>query len=270
MKIAILGANSEIAKDLTPRLSGDGHDVWAFARKGPGYRYCDYNVFHISNGFDAIINFVGIGDPDKIKIMGGDIFRVTDIYDNMVLNYLKFYHKRKYIFISSGAAQNPVNAYGAAKARAELRHRYMPYNIVDIRIWNYFSHTQSTKTGFFMSDVVRAVETGQTLNTSGANMVRDYASPDDLHQLINKVLEAPPVNCQVDLYSKEEVSKFQLIDAITYKYNLITITDGCFGCDRYYPSLTPDECSARKIFGYEPAKTSLENVMHELNLRFGD
>jgi hypothetical protein len=44
---------------------------------------------------------VGIGDPEKAQKMGGDIFKITEKYDDMVLEYLKLHKETKYFFLSS-------------------------------------------------------------------------------------------------------------------------------------------------------------------------
>jgi nucleoside-diphosphate-sugar epimerase len=64
--------------------------------------------------YDIIINFVGIGDPEKAQKMGSDIFKITEKYDDMVLEYLKLHKETKYFFLSSGAVyggnyQKPVD-----------------------------------------------------------------------------------------------------------------------------------------------------------------
>ena len=262
MRVAILGASSEIAKDFA-HSSRSEHVLYKYARRPMYSPYTAFNCFHDYN-WDAIINFVGVGDPDKIKALGPEIFNITDTYDQLALDYCKVHPECKYIFISSGAAASPKNAYGAAKRRAELMHRYLNLPIVDVRVWSYFSHTQDVMSSFFMTDVVRAIRDERVLRVSGANNVRDYCGPDDFYRLISGIFTAPPTNCCVDLYSKHEVDKFTLLNEINDKYKFGYVVNNDYGYDRYYPMGS----TAEAPFGYKPQKTSLENVMHELALCF--
>ena len=128
MRIAILGATSQIAQDLILSFSKNQHyDFSLFGRNiellekwinnkslSDKYQVQEYSEFGNHQKYDVIINFVGIGDPTKAQIMGSDIFKVTEQYDDMALEYLKQHKKTKYIFLSSGAVyggnyQEPVN-----------------------------------------------------------------------------------------------------------------------------------------------------------------
>ena len=54
--------------------------------------------------FDAVINFVGVGNPAQAVAMGNSIFEVTLRFDEMVLDYLQTHPACRYLFLSSGAA----------------------------------------------------------------------------------------------------------------------------------------------------------------------
>jgi nucleoside-diphosphate-sugar epimerase len=131
------------------------------------YQVQAYDDFSDNQKYDIIINFVGIGDPEKAQKMGSDIFKITEKYDDMVLEYLKLHKETKYFFLSSGAVyggnyQKPVDEntvatidinnlkstdwYTLAKLHAEAKHRALfNFSIVDVRVFNYFSHTYSEK-----------------------------------------------------------------------------------------------------------------------------
>ena len=79
MKIAILGATSQIAKDLVLAFSKqDHHELVLFARRPEIVMQwlasvgllercviSDFAAFSADEHFDAIINFVGVGDPSS-------------------------------------------------------------------------------------------------------------------------------------------------------------------------------------------------------------
>jgi len=51
-----------------------------------------------------VINCVGIGDPGKLRNEMSSIFRVTERFDNLVLDYLECHPSALYLNMSSGAA----------------------------------------------------------------------------------------------------------------------------------------------------------------------
>jgi len=117
MKIAILGATSQIAQDLILSFSkNQDYDFLLFGRNigllekwvnsenlDSKYQVQPYASFNNSQEYHVIINFVGIGNPVKAQKMGSDIFKITEQYDDMALSYIKSHKQTKYIFLSSGA-----------------------------------------------------------------------------------------------------------------------------------------------------------------------
>ncbi|WP_417537726.1 NAD-dependent epimerase/dehydratase family protein [Marinomonas sp.] len=249
MKIGILGASSQIAKDLIISFSENdsGYDVIMFSRSPEkvtdqfkeldqkiAYLNLAYTDFYSGHDFDVLINFVGIGDPAQAKEMGAKIFEVTEEYDNLALDYIKTYPLCKYIFMSSGAvyggdfeeaADNstpakvninnlmPTDCYSIAKLYAEAKHRAMSdYSIVDVRIFNYFSHTQDMNARFLITDIVRAIKNKEILKTNAVNIVRDFITPPDFYQLIMSIIKSPNENTAIDCYTQAPVDKFSLLE----------------------------------------------------------
>ncbi|EJM14033.1 NAD dependent epimerase/dehydratase family protein [Pseudomonas sp. GM18] len=308
MNIAILGANSHIAKDLVASFANStGYHCQLFLREvaaldsdirriaeRKSYPVLDYSSFSVDSCFDAIINFVGVGDPARAKMMGAQIFEVTEQYDQLALSYLKQHPSCKYIFLSSGAAYGssfeepvgegtkalfPINNlqsqdwYSIAKFYAECRHRAMPdLNVVDVRVFGYFSHRQSIDARFFLSDILRAIKSNQVLGVSPENMVRDYLAPADFFQLVKKILSAPPANDVVDCYTLEPIDKFSLLSSIKHEFGLQFEVVGdsaklnATGAKSNYYSLNRN---AEK-FGYMPVESSLSGVLSEIELYLGN
>ena len=118
MRIAIFGATSQIAKDLVLSFAAQsGHELVLYARrlevvsrwlKSSGlagqYAVADFAAFNADAHFDAILNFVGVGNPAQAAAMGASIFDVTLKYDEMALDYVRQHPNCRYIFLSSGAA----------------------------------------------------------------------------------------------------------------------------------------------------------------------
>lgn len=302
MRLAILGASSHIAKDLIAKIAEqDVYHCTLFLREPAsvgaelrgialrkGYSVLGYSDFHSHRAFDAVINFVGVGDPARAVEMGQAIFTVTEQYDNLALAYLRDHPHCRYIYLSSGAAYGnnfstpvtevstavfPVNAlqpqhwYGAAKFQAECRHRALPdLPIVDVRVFSYFSHRQAPAARFFLSDTLQALQTDALLEVAADDMLRDYLVPADFMQLIDRVLQAPPRNTAVDCYSLAPVGKFELLAALSQTFGLRFSVAGdqpqvnATGSKAHYYSRNR---RAEELFGYVPGDSSLSGVLRE-------
>ena len=295
-----MGANSQIARDLIISFAkySDNH-LHLFSRRSddttewlasvglPGcYPVDDFSKFGYQT-FDAIINFVGAGDPAKAVKMGSDIFDVTLKYDGMALNYIFKHTNCRYLFLSSGVAYGskfdepanrftptiiPINSlthqewYGIAKLHAECRHRsHQEVSIFDIRVFNYFSRTQNIAARFLISDILRAIRDKTVLKTNPDYMIRDFLHPSDFYALITSVLSAPSANTSVDCYTRAPIDKTSLLSIMQKNFGLQYEITGniqsinATGNKPYYFSLN----TRAGDFGYKPSLTSLEGVLQE-------
>ncbi len=301
MRIALLGATSQIAKDLIVSFSADKYiTLHLFARRpekvkkwlatvGLLGRYLidDFHEFG-KHEFDAVINFVGVGNPAQAVEMGNSIFDVTLRFDELVLDYLQLHPTCRYLFLSSGAAygsnfNEPANCntpglvainnlaphewYGVAKLHAECRHRAHPeFSIVDIRVFNYFSRTQDISARFLITDILRAIRDKTVLKTSPEYIVRDFLHPSDFYRLVNALLSAPAANAVVDCYTLAPIDKSTLLAAMQENFGLkVEITDATAGVNAtgskpHYYSLNKRAAE----FGYQPGLASLAGVMQEM------
>jgi len=301
VRIAILGATSQISKDLVLSFSKQcNHELELFARRpevvsqwltsiGLSDRYpvADFAAFSADGHFDAILNFVGVGNPAQTVAMGASIFDVTLKYDEIALDYVRLHPQCRYIFLSSGAAYGssfdapvdentkavvainnlqPQDWYSVAKLHAECRHRLLPHLIiVDIRVFNYFSHTQDISARFLITDILRAICDKTVLKTSSDYIVRDFLHPSDFYNLVAALLVSPATNVAVDCYSKAPIDKPTLLAAMQeqfgLQYEMIEATTGvnATGGKPHYYSLNTRAAD----FGYEPHLTSLEGILLE-------
>ena len=304
MRIAILGASSQIAKDLVLSFSSvGGHELALFARRpdvvsqwaaGEGlsirYAVADFSAFVADDHYDAIFNFVGVGNPAQAKTMGASIFDVTLTYDEIALNYVRRHPTCRYIFLSSGAAygssfDEPVNAgtkaavaindlqpqnwYAVAKLYAECRHRALSdLSIVDIRVFNYFSRTQETTARFLITDIMRAIKDKSVVRTSADYIVRDFLHPSDFYQLVSVLLNAPAENVAVDCYTLAPIDKPSLLAAMHDEFDLrYEISEAVAGINA--TGSKPHYYSTNRRaadFGYQPSMTSLMGIQREMRL----
>jgi len=303
MKIAILGATSQIAKDLILSFSKKkSYDFSLFVRKvellekwinnqnlSESCQVQEYSNFNKNQKYDVIINFVGIGDPVKTKKMGNEIFKITEQYDEMSVEYLKHNKKTKYIFLSSGAVyggnyKEPVHEstlttidlnnlgktdwYTIAKLYTEAKHRSLAdLSIIDVRVFNYFSHTQDMNARFLITDMVRAIKNEEVFKTSSDNIMRDFITPPDFYNLIQAIIDSKTINTALDCYTKSPVSKFELLSELENKFGLsyeidknVDVVNATGTKINYY--------SVNKVaegIGYNANSTSLEGIIREIN-----
>lgn len=305
MNVAILGATSEIAKDLLREWFAQARDISLdlYARNvdkvneflSENSVETNVNVFSV-DGFpaaqnnivyDAVINFIGVGDPSKAQSMASSIQDVTFYYDDLVIQYLKDNPRCKYIFLSSGAAygsdySEPASLnkracfdinniqlsekYGLAKFITEVKHRELQkYQIYDLRVFNYFSRHQNMDARFFITDLFRAVKTNTVCEVSPEPMVRDYLHPKDFCQIIDCLLRIDKINMSFDCYSLSPVDKVSLLDALEKEFNL----KRKFKTDIQIVRATGNKCNyysenrALESVGYKPQFSSLDTILTE-------
>jgi nucleoside-diphosphate-sugar epimerase len=294
MKIAILGATSAIAKDLILSFSDEHHlelysrrisDVttWMLENNLRNFTSQSYFEFKHTRELDVIINFVGAGSPEKVITLGEQIFEITESFDRMALDYIEKNRDCKYIFISSGAVfgdnfatpadidkissfpinnLQPQHYYGYAKAMAEVRHRITERNIFDLRVFNYFSPMVSTNYRFMITDMIRAIKDKSVYKVDRTPIVRDYLGSLDFYQMINILLGKDKMNTAVDIYSRQPVTKDNLLVAMAQRYGLEYETTGAqvglpaTGIKQNYFSTN----TGAYVLGYRPTLTSLENI----------
>jgi len=301
MHIAVLGATSQIARDfITTADNKAEYDFSLYARRPSAVKEWvaqnqllhikqvgDYDSFKSNSSFNAVINFVGVGDPAAAQNMGSSILDTTHEFDTLALNYLQNRPETRYIFLSSGAAYgsdfdqavteetpaqfniNMLKAqdwYGIAKFYAECRHRALKnLPIIDIRVFSYFSRTQDISARFLMSDVVRAIRDKSVLETSSNDIVRAFFHPSDFFSLVRSVLEVPFFNEAVDCYTRAPISKSELLAAMQSHFGLRYQTlKAPVGVNSTGTKLNYYSRNLRASgYGYQPSLTSWDGLLME-------
>lgn len=245
-----------------------------------------YDEFKSGN-FNIVINCVGRSDPAKLKAIGPSIFRLTERFDNLILDYQERFPNTLYINFSSGAvygtdfktcvSENDLatidmnhidssNFYRIAKINSEAKHRALKsFNIIDLRIFNFFSRFIETDTKFFINEVISCIKQGKSLITGPENIVRDYVHPKDMMSLIEKCINKHTANDVFDVYSLKPVTKFEILDYFSaqlgLKYivrNNVNITAATGIKEHYYSN----NRKAQEI-GYIPQFSSMESIIQE-------
>ncbi len=286
-RIAILGATGHLGHSLSMLLAEE-HELLLYARRPEmvsGLHIDDFG----KEPCDIVINAIGAGDPSRIAALGAGILALTESWDNRVLDWLEKHPKALYLNLSSGAVYGtdfaepagdgslnavPVNAiapahyYSLAKLYAEAKHRASPHlNIVDLRVFSYFSRWIDIEGRFFLAEIIRALRAGKTFLTKPDEMIRDHLCPADLKQLVDCVIakwQGGPVNDVLDCYTKEPIGKFATLERLAAEFGLLWRREnvdtlaptGAKSC--YYST-------SRKAgeWGYAPKFTALEGVVSE-------
>lgn len=306
IKIAILGATSHIGKGLIYYFSKDKkYQLFLFARAPqrvksflkynsikPMASPAGYNNF-FKNKHDVIINCVGIGSPSKLKEHIASIFQLTETYDNMVIDYLKIHPCVRYINFSSGAIYGsnfrepvqdnstahiavnnigPQDYYSIAKINSETKHRALcKLNIVDIRVFSYFSRFIDIDAGYFITDIIKSIKQKSKFITNSRDFIRDYLHPFDLFNFVKVIIEGGFFNAAIDAYSRAPVSKFLLMDYFSKTYGLKyklnrTIGSVCpTGIKNAYYSISRKATA----LGYKPKFSSIETIAAETKYILG-
>jgi len=301
MRIALLGATSQIARDLSLSfLTREEHELTLYARRPDVVEkwldavavprrpaVADLARFDVVTPFDAVINFVGVANPAAAIAMGAQILEVTAKVDDMVMAYLERRPACRYVFLSSGAAYcsnfdapadehtrstltlnhlHPQDWYGLAKMYAECRHRARPdLSIIDLRVFSYFSRTQDMSARFLLTDAMRSIRSATVLQTSAAQNLRDYLHPSDFHSLIDCLLRHEPSNTALDCYTRAPIDKWTLLEAMRTRFSLQYEVAGADVAINATGSKLHYYSLDRRAaaFGYAPSMSSIEGVLLE-------
>lgn len=299
--IAILGATGYIGKSLVQHLSRRKEDkFFLFARSQEKLKkflqIIDHNPLFTTKLFqkfsagryDVVINCVGMGNPSEVRKSGNKIFQITEKFDNLILKYLEKHPKALYINLSSGAVygkkiEKPLEItsqsvidinnldsgdyYAIAKMNSEAKHRALPnFNIVDIRVFSFFSHFINLSSGYLMADVINSLQHKKKLITSPDDIIRDYIGADELWDLMELIMKKGRMNDVFDIYSAKPVSKFALLKYLKRKYGLqysimkTSRKQSPTGIKNLYYSKNK---KAENI-GYFPKRTSLKVIDNEI------
>lgn len=303
LPLAVLGATSRIASDfiLSAASLGLRFALWArrpdavaafLAEHGLPAEWNRGALDGFGGGqerFGGVLNFVGVGDPARARDMGPLIFEATRGSDAAVLGLLGRAPETPYLFMSSGAvygggfdrpadettpARLPVNRlepadyYSVAKLYAEATHRAAAgRTIIDVRIFNYLSRRLDPDARFLITDMVRAIRSGTTFETTDQPLTRDYLHPKDFRDLVLACLGAPAgTNASVDAYTRAPIAKRELLDLMRDEFGLSYRFTGCAdtinatGAKPHYYS----RYRAAAKLGYEPGYSSADTVRSEI------
>ena len=298
--IAILGATGYIGKTLTYEfISEDKDNLFLFSRSvdklkvfknNKNIKILNYKKFNSLN-YDVIINCTGIGDPNILRKDLNAIFKTTEEMDNMVLSYLVKNKKSIYVNLSSGAAYGDSfnkkidenskatfnlnnfkvsEFYSIAKINSEAKHRPLKdFNIVDLRVFAFFSRFVDVEVGFLMSEIVSCLKNKKTFVTDDNNLKRDYITGKDLLNLIRLIIKKGRINDSFDVYSLSPVSKFELISFLKKKYDFkyeIIKGDKINKTKNFYFS---NNKKAEKVLGYIPKFSSKTGIDSEIKYILG-
>jgi nucleoside-diphosphate-sugar epimerase len=303
-RVAILGSTSHIAKGIIHNfLQTEGIELHLFSTSVDKLRlflagepaaenrnlaiHEGYHEFR-NHTYEVLINCVGVGTLNKLNGNFSNYFTVCETYDNLTLSYLR--DKRPetlYIGFSSGAVYGrnhsapfedgtcaciPVNHlqkedyYGITRLYSEAKHRsFTGLNIVDLRIFSYFSRFNDLSDGYFITEIMDCILNNKQMITNGHRMVRDYLHPDDLFAMILACMQSHALNAAFDVVSASPVDKFELLDFFANEYGLKYVVSDVY-CGNSATGTKNVYCSrygAAVEVGYAPKYSSMDTVKQE-------
>jgi len=245
-----------------------------------------YNDF-LKCSCDVVINCIGVGTISKLEGDYTKYFTVTEEYDNLVINYLKKHPKSLYISFSSGAIYGrefskpanentancirvnhiiPEDYYSIARLNAEAKHRaFKNLNIVDLRLFSYFSRFADLKDDYFIIEIIKCILKKKIFKTDKSDILRDYIHPQDLFLAIKKCIEIGKINGSFDINSKKPANKWEIlgyfVSAYGLKYKIVpslNFTSATGLKNKYYSAYN----NATKL-GFKPRFSSLDTIKEE-------
>lgn len=310
-RVAILGATSHIAKGLINNfLQSGGYFLYLYSRSSEKVvnflhildKSPDENCEIIEGyenfseiPYDVVINCVGIGTLNKHQENYASYFTVIEEYDNLVINYLHDDHlDTLYVSFSSGAiygknytapmddgtinniSVNHIKSedyYTIARLNSEAKHRaFTDLNIVDLRIFSYFSRFADLTDGYLITEIINCILKKQLFITNNSDVIRDYIHPDDLFAAILKCIEIRDINMAFDVGSTQPVTKKEIIDYFSKAYDLKYEIDKTFA----YKSATGDKNVYYSVYnkaieiGYQPKFSSMDVIRQESKFILGN
>jgi nucleoside-diphosphate-sugar epimerase len=279
LNIAIMGSNSHIAKGLMHFGAEAGYTIVPFSRSTGGYGE------FLNGRYDVVINCVG---PGIIKDNYADWFTVAERYDNLAMQYLlEANPEALYIHFSSGKVYGdagpatketrlqinpnhvPRSQYlSITKLYAESKHRVFDrLNIVDVRVFAYFSRWANLEENYFMSLVAKSLIEKRTFITDNTDVYRDFMGPRDLFELVRLSISKKNLNVAVDAITLRPASKMSILDRLKTEFSLnyyidndLKISNSSGFKDKYYTTCT----NVVDVLGYKPTMTSEDTVVFEM------
>ncbi|OGM93308.1 hypothetical protein A2333_01530 [Candidatus Wolfebacteria bacterium RIFOXYB2_FULL_49_7] len=303
-RIAVLGATSHIAKGLIYNFLQEGNfELHLYARsvdkarefiKLIGQDGNDKCIVHeqrddlLTASYDTVINCVGVGTATKLQGDYSKYFTVTEEYDNLVLDYLRNGHPDTlYVSFSSGAVYGgefsspaqedttncvqvnhiePKDYYGIVRLNAEAKHRSLKdLNIVDLRLFAYFSRFIDLSDGYFITDIVNSILHNTPLATNDSDFMRDFVHSADLFALVLKCIAIKKLNMAVDVLSAAPIKKSEILAYFSQAYGLqyamepqVGVVSATGSKYAYYSAYA----NAERV-GFVPQFTSMDAIREE-------
>ena len=292
MRTVITGGTSHIARALIPFFLEAGDELCLFARRPEALRGIDARIesdFSLVPEIecDLLVNCIGAGTPNLIRKKPQLWFSVLEDFDNLALESLRRRNPEAlYVHFSSGAVYDRGGGpagddssrtffpnrltvtewYPVVQLYAEAKHRAQRgLRILDLRIFSFFSRHIDPDSGYFMTELVKALIEKRPFRTSRKEIVRDYPAPADLAALIRRAAELPGLNTALDVRSAACVSKSEILRrfaeefALEWEYEEPAAHSPNGDAEVYFP----ESRRAEAVTGIAPRFSSMETLLTE-------
>jgi nucleoside-diphosphate-sugar epimerase len=240
--------------------------------------------------FDAIINCVGFGTPEKVAAAGLDLYRLTERMDELCLSYIERNPQTVFVNFSSGAVYGTAHEaligpaavftmelnqpresdhYRLAKLHCERKHRaWQSASIIDLRLFSFFSKHIDLSSRYLICEIVRSIRDRKVFVTDDSDIIRDFVHPRDLAELMLRAAAKKGLNTALDVFSSAYLKKSELLAVAKEKFGLqVEIASSSLnisptGSKSFYAS---GNFAATGKIGYNPQWSSIEAVIDQIS-----
>jgi len=237
-KILITGNSGYIGSHLSKLLDGE-YELYGLDLKNPQHPVTKQFKHDIRQNipaskieFDTIIHLAALVNVGESELTPTDYYMTNFIGTLNILNTLKC---KKFVFASTGAAEDCKSAYGTSKKAAEdcvrewCNYKKLPYTT--FRFYNVIGSDgfPPTNPDGLMSNLIKAIDTGtftihgtdyDTIHGDGT-CVRDYVHVMEICEALKTAIEQPSnkIECLghgVGYTVKEMVNLFQKVNDVDF------------------------------------------------------
>ena len=212
----------------------------------------------IAGAFYIVLNLTKLKRRADLEMIG---YRFTWSFLK-IIPVLVLVPVMSFYFFSFGSIQDNVNSLEVQSDKFN--------EIVAVEVDYLYNNTQDLTKNFLIIDIVNSLLNKEVLITSSDNITRDYITPSDFFNLVQKIITFGQLNVAFDCYTKAPVNKLELLAILEREFSLTyNIKDniGKQNVDKLKMNYFSEYKLAETI-GYFPQYNSIDGVLKELNILF--
>lgn len=181
MNILVTGSEGFVGSCLVPKLDNLGHTVITMDIKTIGDVRSIRQCYDFVRGVDAVVHLAALVDvQDSIRMP--EIYHKTNVVGTMnLLKVARFYNVKRFVYISSAAAGNPISPYGIQKLTSEMYcdfyHKQHGMSVIALRPYNIYGPGNGKGV---IDKWIETIRSGGSPIIYGGKQIRDFIYIDDV------------------------------------------------------------------------------------------